>query len=170
MDSSAIRAHPRRTGRVVSRTTLIAALVALAACTADVEATSPSVSPDSTSGEQSVVPDQSRVLKYFGRYTSDRLGQIELTGILDIRDFHTVNLEIDARYPGQARNLKVRVITGKISGTTFAVSLDHFTLDFRQFGHLRIHSYDVIGPELVVWILGATPNTDVDVQAWVFLH
>jgi hypothetical protein len=37
-------------------------------------------------------------------------------------------------------------------------------------GPILIHSYDVMGPELNVWVTGAPPNTAVDIQAWVFLR
>jgi len=140
-----------------------------AACSPNSGSGSNTVSPSRTGGGDSV-PDTSQVFTYFDRYTSDRLGQIQLTGILDIQAFGTVNLEIDAGYPDQARNLTIEVSMGKISGETFAESIDRFTLDFRRFERSRIHTYDVIGPDLTVWILGAPPHMDVDVQAWVFLH
>ena len=34
----------------------------------------------------------------------------------------------------------------------------------------EIHTFDVIGPELRVWIQGPLPNTDVPIEGWVFLH
>ena len=35
---------------------------------------------------------------------------------------------------------------------------------------LIIHSFEVVGPEFSVVITGGTPNTDVPIQAWLFLN
>ena len=69
-------------------------------------------------------------------------------------------------FPNPIPNLTVAVHMGKISGTTLSQEIDHFSLS----GPTLIHSYDVIGPDLAVWLFGVPPNSDVDVQAWVFLH
>jgi hypothetical protein len=102
---------------------------------------------------------------YFKKFTSDQHGQIQLTGILNIKPFDKVNLEI-INFPNPIPNLTVAVNMGKISGSTLSQEVEHFALG----GPTLIHSYDVIGPDLAVWVLGAPPNTDVDIQAWVFLH
>jgi hypothetical protein len=117
------------------------------------------------------LPDTSpspQVLTYFRTYVSDKFGQIELTPILDISSYHTVNLEIIAGTSHQSkRSLRVQVYMGKIQGTTLSQVTDNYAIEISR---TRIHSYDVIGPDLVVWIQGAPANTSVDVQAWVFLH
>lgn len=106
------------------------------------------------------------VLKtYFKKFKSDQLGQIQLTGILDIKPYATVNLEI-INFPNPLPNLTVAVHMGKISGSTLAQGIDHFSLS----GPTLIHTYPVIGPDLAVWIVGVPPATSIDVQAWVFLH
>ncbi len=99
---------------------------------------------------------------------SDKFGQIELTPILDISSYDTVNLEIIAGTRHQSKgSLRVQVYMGKIQGTTLSQVIDNYAIEISR---TRIHSYDVIGPDLVVWIQGAPANTSVDVQAWVFLH
>jgi hypothetical protein len=108
-----------------------------------------------------------QMLTYFRTYVSDKFGQIQLTPILDISSYRTVNMEIIAGTRHEAtRGLRVQVYMGKINGTTLSEVIDAFTIDMR----VRIHSYDVIGPDLLVWLQGAPANTKVDVQAWVFLH
>ena len=106
-----------------------------------------------------------QVKTFFKKFTSDQFGQIQLTGIISIKTFETVNLEV-LNFPNPIPNLTVAVHMGKISGSTLAQEIDHFGLG----GPTLIHSYDVIGPDLAVWITGAPPNTDVEIQAWVFLH
>ena len=102
---------------------------------------------------------------YFKKFKSDQFGQIQMTGILNIKPFHKVNLEI-INFPNPIQNLTVAVHMGKISGQTLSQEIEHFALG----GPVLIHTYDVIGPELAVWVMGAPPNTNVDIQAWVFLH
>jgi hypothetical protein len=102
---------------------------------------------------------------YFKKFKSDQLGRIQMTGILNIKPFNKVNLAI-INFPNPIQNLTVAVNMGKISGQTLAQEIEHFALG----GPVLIHTYNVIGPELAVWVKGAPPNTNVDIQAWVFLH
>lgn len=148
----------------------------LAACESTSASDSPAVSPSVSDESQTAIAvpsptpigDQgTELLKYFGTYTSDRFGQIELTGILDIEGYHAANLEITAGYEEQVRDLRVTVYMGKINGTTLSEAIDRFSIVIPD---IHIHTYPVIGPELAVWVLGAPKNTDVDIQAWVFLN
>jgi len=102
---------------------------------------------------------------YFKKFTSDKFGQIQLTDILNIKPFDRVNLEI-INFPNPIPNLTAAVHMGKISGSTLSQEVEHFALG----GPTLIHTYEVMGPDLAVWVMGAPPNTDVDIQAWVFLH
>jgi hypothetical protein len=105
-----------------------------------------------------------RIENYFQTFTTDAHGQIQLTGILDIKDFQLVHLEI-IQHPGSVPNLTCEVVMGKISGTTLAQSVGSFPL-----GPATIHTFKVVGPEMAVWVRGGPPNTAVQLQAWVFLH
>jgi hypothetical protein len=165
-----------RKGVASRRMVLMSTVFVLAACESSNATDSPAASPSVRDESQTAIAvpsptpigDQgTKLLKYFGTYTSDRLGQIELTGILDIEGYHTVNLEILAGYADQVPDLRVTVDMGKITGSTLADEVDRFTIAIPD---IHIHTYPVIGPELVVWVLGAPPNTDVDIQAWVFLN
>ena len=80
---------------------------------------------------------------YFKKFKSDHLGQIQLTGIVNIRNFDTVNLEV-TNWPDPIPNLTVAVHMGKISGATLAQEIDHFSLG----GPVLIHTYSVAGPTL----------------------
>jgi hypothetical protein len=102
---------------------------------------------------------------YFKKFKSDPHGQVQMTGILNIKSFAKVNLEI-INFPNPLPNLTVAVHMGKISGSTLSQEIDHFALS----GPTLIHTYEVVGPDLAVWVLGAPPSTDVEIQAWVFLH
>jgi hypothetical protein len=108
------------------------------------------------------------VLKtYKKKFTSDAHGRVRLTGAgaLDIKEFSQADLEI-VNFPNPLPNLMVSVYMGKISGWTLAQVVETFPLS----GSTVIHTYPVIGPEMTVWVLGAPPNTDVEIQAWVLLH
>jgi hypothetical protein len=102
---------------------------------------------------------------YFQTFKSDHLGQIFLTGILDVKHFNKVSVEI-IQWPHTPVQMSVQVMMGKISGTTLSQVMEQFPLGTTA----QIHAYDVIGPDFSVVLTGATPNTDVPIQAWIFLH
>ena len=60
---------------------------------------------------------------YLKKFKSDQLGQIQITGILNIKPFHKVNLEIIS-FPSPIQNLTVAVHMGKISGQTLAQEIE----------------------------------------------
>jgi hypothetical protein len=102
---------------------------------------------------------------YFKTFKTDHLGQIFLTGILDVKEFNKVSVEI-IQWPHTAVQMTVQCMIGKITGTTLAQLVAQFPLGTTA----QIHAFDVIGPEFSVVLTGAPPNTDVPIQAWVFLH
>jgi hypothetical protein len=104
------------------------------------------------------------VKTYFQAFTTDAQGQIQITGILDIKDYQRAHLEI-IQHPGSVPNLTVEVHMGKISGSTLSQVVASFPL-----GAATIHTLNVVGPEITVWVLGGPPNTAVQIQAWLFLH
>lgn len=103
-------------------------------------------------------------MTYFQTYTTDRLGQIFLTGPLDATGFDQASLEI-IQFPGRVPGLTVGVNGGKISGSTLAMTVDSFPL-----GGVTVHSYDLDGPEISLVLTGGPANTPVNIQAWVYLH
>ena len=102
---------------------------------------------------------------YFQTFKTDKLGQIFLTGILDVRKFNSVNVEI-IQWPHAAVNMTVSCDMGKISGQTLAQTVGQFPLGTAGL----IHTFNVIGPDFSVVLTGGPANTDVPIQAWVFLH
>ena len=102
---------------------------------------------------------------YFKTFKTDHLGQIFMTGILDVTDFNRASLEI-IQWPHVTVNMTVTCNMGKLSGDTLAQTLTQFPLGTTD----RINTFDVVGPELSVVLTGGTPNTDVPIQAWVFLN
>ena len=101
---------------------------------------------------------------YFQTKT-DQLGQIFLTGILNVEGFNSINLQI-IQSPKGAVNMSVLCDIGKFSGDTLAQTAAQFPLGTAG----EIHSFAVIGPEFSVTLTGGPPNTEVPIQAWVFLH
>jgi hypothetical protein len=102
---------------------------------------------------------------YFQTFKTDQLGQIFMTGILDVKPYSKVNIEI-IQWPHAPVTMTVGCMMGKISGSTLAQTVGQFPLGTAGI----IHTFEVVGPEFSVVLTGGTPNTDVPIQAWVFLH
>jgi len=102
---------------------------------------------------------------YFQTFKTDALGQIFMTGILNVEAYNKVNIEI-IQWPHATVSMSVSCDMGKISGETLAQTVGQFALGTAG----QIHSFNVIGPEFSVVLTGGPPNTDVPIQAWVFLH
>lgn len=102
---------------------------------------------------------------YFQSFKTDNLGQIFLTGILNVQDFNSINVEI-IQWPHAAVSMSVSCQIGKISGQTLSEAVAQFPLGTTA----QIHTFNVIGPEFSVVLTGGPANTDVPIQAWVFLH
>lgn len=102
---------------------------------------------------------------YFKTFKTDGLGQIFMTGILDVKAYSKVNVEI-IQWPHAPVSMTVMCNMGKITGSTLAQTVGQFTLGTAGV----IHTFEVVGPEFSVVLTGGTPNTDVPIQAWVFLH
>src|SRR5580692_8215717 len=102
---------------------------------------------------------------YFQTFKTDSLGQIFMTGILNVEAFGKVHVEI-VQFPTAAVSMTVVCDMGKLSGTTLAQTIGQFPLGTAG----QIHTFDVIGPEFSLVLTGGPPNTDVPIQAWIFLH
>jgi hypothetical protein len=102
---------------------------------------------------------------YFQTFTTDSLGHVFMTGVLNVEAFGKVNLEI-IQFPHAAVSMTVVCDMGKLSGATLAQTVGQFSLGTAG----QIHTFDVIGPEFSVSLIGGPANTDVPIQAWVFLH
>src|SRR5258707_7066599 len=99
---------------------------------------------------------------FFQTFTTDQLGQIFLTGPLNVEAFSKVNLQILAE---AAVNMTVECDMGKISGETLAQPVGQFALELSD---PQIHTLHVIGPEFSVALTDSPPSTDLPVQARVF--
>ena len=102
---------------------------------------------------------------YFKTFKTDPLGQIFMTGPLNVKAYSKVNLEI-IQWPHAAVSMTVSCAMGKITGQTLAQTVAQFALGTAG----QIHTFDVVGPEFSVVLTGGPPSTDVPIQAWVFLH
>ena len=106
-----------------------------------------------------------KMTSYFQTFKTDQAGQIFMTGILDVHAYRKVNLEI-IQWPHVPVNMAVSCMMGKLSGSTLAQTVAEFPLGTTSV----IHSFEVVGPEFSVVLTGGTPNTDVPIQAWIFLN
>jgi len=102
---------------------------------------------------------------YFQTFQTNAQGQIALTGILNVEAYNTINLEI-IQWPHAAVSMTVQCVIGQISGDTVAQSLAQFPLGTAS----QIYTFNVIGPEFAVTLIGGPANTAVPIQGWVFLH
>jgi hypothetical protein len=102
---------------------------------------------------------------YFQQFNTDQNGNVFLTGPVNVGEYAKASLEI-LQHPTHEPNMTVHVVMGKISGSTLAAELEVFPLD----APAKIHTYDVVGPELSVLLQGGPPNTAISIQAWLFLR
>jgi hypothetical protein len=106
------------------------------------------------------------VLKtYFKSYLTDNLGQIDLTGILNVKPYNSINVELSQWPNVPGVNMTAQCDIGKISGTTLAQTLSQTPLGNGG----QIQTFNVIGPEFRVFLTGGPANTEIPIQAWVFL-
>ena len=105
-----------------------------------------------------------QLLTFFKAFTTDAHGRIPLTGIVDVKEYRQVDLEI-VQQPGAVANITVGVSMGKLSGSTLSQRVGTFAL-----GPATIRTFNVVGPEVAVTLTGGPPNTVVNIQAWLFLH
>jgi hypothetical protein len=103
--------------------------------------------------------DQPTTIKYsqFGQ------GQVQLDpqtgGILDIRQFRKVSIRV-----GSTHATSFQVFMGKISNAT----LSEIRL-IVQPPDQKIHTLEVVGPEMTLFLMGGPPNSQEQVQLWVYL-
>jgi hypothetical protein len=102
---------------------------------------------------------------YFKTFKTDSDGRIEVTGILNVEAYNSIDFMI-IQWPHANVTMSLTADIGKISGATLAQSAASFQLGTTA----TIHSVKVIGPEFSLTLLGGPVNTDVPIQAWVFLH
>jgi hypothetical protein len=102
---------------------------------------------------------------YFQTFKTDALGQIFMSGILDVSTYNQLNVEI-IQWPHAAVSMAVSCDMGKITGSTLAQTVGQFPLGTAG----QIHTFNVIGPEFSLVLTGGPPNPDVPIQAWIFLH
>jgi hypothetical protein len=97
------------------------------------------------------------------RYSQFGQGQVQLDpqtgGILDIHEFRKVHLRV-----GSTRATSFQVSMGKISNRT----LSEIRLTV-QPPDQKTHTLEVVGPEMTLSLMGGAPNTQEQVQIWVYL-
>ena len=106
-----------------------------------------------------------KLITYFQTFKTDALGQIFMSGILDVSTYNQVNVEI-IQWPHAAVSMTVSCDMGKITGSTLAQVVGQFPLGTAG----QIHTFNVVGPEFSLVLTGGPHNTDVPIQAWIFLH
>jgi hypothetical protein len=77
--------------------------------------------------------------------------------VVDVTPFHRVSVLI-----GSTSATSFEVHIGKIKGSTLAQA-------FSGPINGQIHTYDVVGPQLSLWLRGGAPNSQESVQLWVYL-
>ncbi len=109
------------------------------------------------------VKDATSFTTFFGTFNIDSLGQIFLTGAMNVTGFDKVSCEIVSL---GTTTLTVQAEMGKLSGETLALTVDTFPLGTAT----NNHTDEIVGPEFSIIITGGSPNTPVGIQAWVYLH
>jgi hypothetical protein len=105
---------------------------------------------------------------YSQSFDTGPLGQIFLTGILNVEAFSKVNLQVIQSPKYFPTNMTAVCEMGKFTGEPFSgeplVQAWKFPLD------TQILTFEVIGPEFSVKLTGGPPFTSVSIRAWVFLN
>lgn len=78
--------------------------------------------------------------------------------IVDVTGFRQVNVQI-----GQTKATSWSLYMGKISGATLSVE------NARSVDN-AIHTFDVVGPEIALFLKGGTPKSREKVELWVYLR
>jgi hypothetical protein len=104
--------------------------------------------------------DQPATIKYsqFGQAQAP-LNTPTTGGILNITQFRRVHICV-----GTTKATSIQVAMGKISNATQS---EHRLIV--QPPNSRIHSLEVVGPEMVLWFMGGPPNSQEQVPLWVYL-
>lgn len=79
-------------------------------------------------------------------------------GILNISKFRRVSILV-----GSTHASSCEVYMGKISGATLATS-------YSQPLDQKVHTYEVIGPQMSLSLKGGAPHSREQVQLWVYLR
>jgi hypothetical protein len=79
-------------------------------------------------------------------------------GVIDLTGFRRINLLI-----GSTTATSFEVFIGKISGSTLSQGntqpIDN-----------KVHTFEVVGPQMTLWLIGGRPNKNEKVQLWVYLR
>jgi hypothetical protein len=78
--------------------------------------------------------------------------------IISITGYRKVSVQIGSTH---ATNLRVSI--GKITNATLSQTIFNRPVD------QNIHTLDVVGPELVIWLTGAPANSTEQIKVWVYL-
>ena len=97
------------------------------------------------------------------RYNQFGQAQVQLNaptgGILDVSQFRRANICV-----GSTNATSFQVFMGKISNAT----LSEIRL-IVQPPDRKIHTLEVVGPEMTLFLMGGAPNSQENVQLWVYL-
>ena len=83
---------------------------------------------------------------------------LDTNPIIDVTGYRRVNVRI-----GQTKATSFSLYMGKISGSTLSVET------MRPIDN-AIHSFEVVGPEIGLWLKGGTPRSREKVQLWVYIR
>lgn len=83
---------------------------------------------------------------------------LDANPIVDVTGYRQVNVRI-----GQTKATSWSLYMGKISNATLSVE------NMRSVDN-AIHTFDVVGPEIVLFLRGGTPKSKEKVQLWVYLR
>ena len=86
------------------------------------------------------------------------INQAQSISPLDVSEFRKITVRI-----GTCKAQSASMHIGKISGPTLAVAYD---IPLNN----NAHTFDVIGPQMTLWLKGGPPNTGEKVQVWVYLR
>ncbi len=78
-------------------------------------------------------------------------------GVIDVSGYRRISVRI-----GPTKATSFSVFIGKISGATLSQECN-LPVDN------KIHTFEVVGPQMALFLIGGTANSDENVQLWVYL-
>jgi len=82
---------------------------------------------------------------------------LSITGPIDVSNFRRVSVMI-----GNTKAKSCNIYMGKISGPTLAGKFDI------PLNH-EVHTFEVVGPQMTLWLTEGPPNSNEQVKLWVYL-
>jgi hypothetical protein len=113
-----------------------------------------------------------QLITYSRTFKADQNGMADITGILNVEAFGRVNVTLQ-RSPSSSpeiQQMQLVLSMGTLSSEVVQAHDNVFDLWDTDLNSAVINSFEVVGPEVSLKLVGAPANVDVFLEGWVFLQ